>query len=114
VRIEPLTAVREPARPQQAGNLVAQIVASRQSQGAQEPERDRLAVAEAGVARRRLDRVRHRVAQVEHLATALVALVLSHYRELGAQAAQDGRDVRAGACPPALPPWASGAQRGLA
>ena len=51
--------------------------------------RHRLAVAVARVAGGRLDRVADRVAEVQHLAAARVALVLGHDRELRADAAED-------------------------
>src|SRR5205807_5297431 len=67
---------RQVSRPQQVGNLEAQLVAAGQTEGAQQAYRNRLAVPVALVTRGGLDRVADRVAEVQGLAAALVAPVL--------------------------------------
>ena len=73
---------------------------------ASRPIRHRLAVPVARVAGGRLDRVAHRVAEVEHLAAAGVALVLGHHRELRAHAAHDHVSASTS------PPWRTRAHSG--
>ena len=70
-------------------DVVAQLVLAGQAQRGEQAEADRLAVAVAGVAGGRLDRVADRVAEVEHLARAAVALVGGHDAQLRARAADD-------------------------
>ena len=76
---------------------------------------DRLAVAVAGVAGGGLDRVTHRVAQVQHLAAAAVALVLGHHARASC-AAQPDHHVEVHGSPPcahARPERPAGDQGGL-
>ena len=70
-------------------DLVAKLVGAREPQRRQQAEADRLAVAVAPVSGRRLDRVPDRVAEVERLAAAGVALVGGDDRELGPRAGED-------------------------
>ena len=75
-------------RGQQLRDLLAQRRLAGQRERREQAEPDRLAVAVARVARRRLDRVPDGVAEVEALAGAGVALVGGHDRELRARARQ--------------------------
>ena len=61
---------RQAVRAQDLGDLAAQLVGAGEPQGREQAEADRLAVAVAPVAARRLDRVADGVAEVEHLAPA--------------------------------------------
>ena len=109
----PLEPRRQAARGEQARHLLAQRIAPREPQRCEQADRDRLAVAVAPVAGGRLDRVPDRVAEVQHLAPAAVALVLGHDRELRAQAAPDRLVVDRPALAHARPQRAAGDQRGL-
>ena len=80
---------RQSCAAQQLLDLVAQLVLAGQPQRGQQPERHGLAVAVAGVAGDRLDRMADGVAQVQHLAQAAVALVARHDRELRQRARGD-------------------------
>ena len=98
-------------------DLLAQLGRLGEAQRRQQAEADRLAVAVALVAARRLDRVADRVAEVEHGAQAAVALVGGDDLALVAGAGEDEvvelggveRLERAGP----LPELAAGQQAGL-
>ena len=80
--------VGRPAVGQQVGDLLAQPRLGGERERGQQAEADRLAVPVAAVARHRLDRVADRVAEVERLAAARVALVGGHDGELRARAGE--------------------------
>ncbi len=102
----------EAASTQQLAHLRAQLLLAGEAQRGEQAEPDRLAVAVAPVAGGGLDRVTDGVPEVEHLATAAVALVLGDDRELQARAGEDralvGRDpgasapTRSHSSPPAI------------
>ena len=75
------------------GRIQAQLALG-EAQRDEQAERDRLAVPERGVAGRRLERVRERVAEVERRAHARVALVRGDDGELRARAVLDDRGER--------------------
>ena len=79
---------RQPLGGEQARDLVAQLGLLGERQRGQQPEADRLAVAVALVAGDGLDRMPNRVAEVEGLAQAGVALVLGHDPQLDARAGE--------------------------
>ena len=98
---------------EQLGDLVAQVGAAGERERGQQPEADGLAVAVARVAGDGLDRVADRVAEVEDLALAGVALVARHDPQLHARAREHevavGRGVsrprtRRHSSPPAIRP----------
>ena len=73
---------------EQVGDLVAQLGLLGERQRGEQPEADRLAVAVALVGGDGLDRMPNRVAEVEGLAQAGVALVLGHDPQLDAGAGE--------------------------
>ena len=77
---------RQLARQQQLAHLLAQAIGAGQAQRREQPEADRLAVAVAVIAGRRLDRVTDGVPEVQHLAVPAIALVRGDYGELRARA----------------------------
>ena len=110
--VEPRRQARAPpaARPPRARSSGC----SDSRSAASRPERDRLAVAVAGVSGDGLDRVADRVAQVEDLAHAGVALVLGDDRAAScARRRRSPRGRRAGPRADPLPQLAAGDQRGL-
>src|SRR5205807_6622753 len=75
---------------EQLRDLGAQGLLAGEPERGEQPEADRLAVAQPRVAGRGLQRVADRVAEVEDLAGTAVALVGGDHGELGARALQDG------------------------
>ena len=109
----PSRRVGSPACASRLLDELAQRVLPGEPQGGQQPEADRLAVAIARVAGGGLDRVADRVAEVERLARAAVALVGGHDAQLGAHAADDHVVVDRAAGRDAVPQRPAGDERGL-